>query len=405
MFPNVLFIDFIIIGLFILWRAFHSHSRTLFFLSGLCIGAALMVRLSELPWVFLLLAFIWICKFRIFRFWRTLFFICGVSLALTVLLVANQQVYGNIFSSGYAFIDANASIQQVHQAIKVAQQGQIMRLQWWQEIGISLSSAAKPFVKYLFPFGIASEVFLKNFFTYGISLFWWFSSAAAVGVGGLLFDGMRRLRKRTWPKEWGYLCAMVLVCVWLIPLYGSWIVTDTITGEATIGNSYVRYWLALYCFMIPLAAYALCHIYDFARPMIGRRIAVPILCFAFVFYSFQGVLWEETDGLFAVAQHISEYRDTSAHIAGLTENDAVIFSSRSDKIFFPERRVAQSFDRFPEAEIIPALIEHAPAYYYGIGDQKTAEYISKKYFSQHGLRLEPVFIVSEVDSLYRVMRK
>lgn len=380
MFPNVLFVDLIIIGLFFLWRAFDIHgikkSASMFFLSGICIGAALTVRLSELPWVFLFMVFVWMCTLKRSRFFGTLCFFLGVTAALGVLLYYNQQIYGTMFSSGYAFIGEGTSAQQVKKAVSLV----------------------------LFPFGFTPNIFWENFFIYGISMFWWFALPASIGIGGLFFQGIRTLRKRSIPKEWGYLFATILVGAWLVPFYGSWVVSDTITGEATLGNSYVRYWLVLYCFMIPLAAYGLNHVYEYARKGVGTYIAFPLICFVFLFYSFQEVLLQKTDGLKSVVQHIQEYRDISTFTTQATEENAIIFSSRSDKIFFPERRSAQSFPSFAEADILPALIQQAPVYYYGLENQATAQYMSKRYFLPHGVALEYAFDVPRGESLFRVIK-
>lgn len=404
MFPNVLFVDLLIIGFFLLWKAFYSRMIFLFFLSGLCIGGALTVRLSELPWMFLLLFFTWICTVRKFRVGGTILFTVGIVCALAVLFYYNQQIYGNALSFGYAQIDTRPTVEYMQKALSTVQQGNVVSVHWWQEIGVSLRSASEPFLKYLFPFGFVPHVFKSNFLTYFISMFWWFTIPAVIGIGGLFFDGIRRIRAHSFPREWGYGFAFFLVSLWLIPFYGSWIVMDNVTGEATLGNAYVRYWLVLYCFAMPLAAYALCHLYTYARSFVSRNIVIPIFCAVFVLYSFQGVLWQKTEGLMQVSKHIAEYRDMFLRISPFIEKEAVVFSSRSDKIFFPEIRAAQSFDGFGEVEIIPALLENTPAYYYGIGDQSFAAYISQKYFSPYGLRLEYVSSVSGVESLYRVVK-
>jgi hypothetical protein len=379
MFPNVLFIDLLIIGLCLLWKAFSvrdiKKSAWVFILSGMCTGAALTVRLSEAPWVFLLFLFIWICAIKRFRFFGTLFFVCGVAVSLAVLLYYNQQVYGGVFSSGYAVMDAEPSIENAQKALSLV----------------------------LFPFGFVPHIFWQNFLTYGIAMFWWFTLPASIGGAHLFFKGMRAIRARTFPKEWGYLFAFLLVSAWLIPFYGSWVVEDTISGEETLGNSYVRYWLALYCFMIPLAAYGMYHAYTYARSGVGKKIIMPFVCFVFLFYSLHEVLIQKTDGLLSVVGHIQEYRDISKYVTHYTESDAVIFSSRSDKIFFPQRRAAQSFERIAEADILPALIQRAPVYYYGMGSHETALYISKKYFLPYGVGLEYAHTIPGGEPLYRII--
>ena len=404
MFPNVLFVDLLIIGFFLLWRAFHSRAIFLFFFSGLCVGTALIVRLSELPWVFSLTLFIWICSIRRFRVWGTVLFLSGVLCMFALLFYYNDQIYGNPLSSGYMQIDTESSGAHIQKAFSTAREGEIMRAYWWRDIASSLKLAMDPFLKYIFPFGFVPDVFKKNFFTYGISLFWWFTVPAVIGMCGLFFQGIRSIRARLYPKEWGYICAVLLAGAWLVPFYGSWVVSDTISGEVTLGNSYVRYWLVLYCLTIPFAAYTLCHLAAVARSRIVKNIALPLFCAVFALYSFQGAFLQETDGLFAVSKHIGEYRSGFSRMAPFLEKDAVIFSSRSDKIFFPQRRAAQSFDRYEEVEIIPTVLKKTQVYYYGL-DQAVVTSVTKKYFSPRGLRLEYMPDASGDESLYRVVHQ
>lgn len=411
MFPNVLFIDVLIIGGFLLWKAFRARASdsqrayAWFFFSGMFVGLALIVRLSELPWVFFLFLCIWLWHIRRFRIMGTVVFLIGIVPMLAVLFYANQQIYGNALSSGYAQIDTSQSAAGMQSALSVFGQGRVFDGAWWDELMRSTKDILAPFLKYLFPFGFTPHIFKKNFLTYFISLFWWFALPAAIGALCLVFEGFRKIRKQIVPGEWGYLCVFFLVGAWLIPFYGSWVISDTITGEATIGNSYVRYWLVLYCFMIPLTARGLLYLYDHAHFFLLKGVAMPLIVFAFFWYSFQGVLWEKTDGLIEVAGHIREYRETASRVLTLTESDAVIFSSRSDKIFFPQRRAAQSFEGFPEAELIPPVLNRVPVYYFGSWDQSAAEYISKKYFLPHNMAWKYIEAVREREYLYRVTQE
>ncbi len=394
MFPNVLFLDLLIGGLFFLWRAFHFRTNLIFFISGFFVGLALIVRLSELPWVLFLLLFIWMCTIRRFRVRGTCFFLFGITIPLVILFWCNQQVYGNMFFSGYTQIGTHLS----------AGAMQTNGMQWWQNIYFSVKFVLKSFLNTLFPFGFVFVEFKKNFLTYFVSLFWWFTVPAVVGIGSLLFHVVRQIRHHIYSKELGYLCVFFATSLWLIPFYGSWAVMDTITGEATIGNSYVRYWLPLYCFIIPLSAYGICYVYDHIRSFFGKKSIAVVLFFIFVFFSYQSVFSQKTDGLISVAKHIQEYRDISLRVTNATEEGAVIFSNRSDKIFFPQRHSAQSFNGFGEVEIIPSLLKKAPVYYYGFEDQVAGAEISEKYFSPFGLRLEHISDIAGVESLYRVVR-
>lgn len=89
-----------------------------------------------------------------------------------------------------------------------------------------------------------------------------------------------------------------------------------------------------------------------------------------------------------------------------TPEDAVIVSARSDKIFFPARRVAEQTSDFREVEIMKKVLKVAPVYYYGLWGKDDAQTISKRYFAPHGLALEFAGDIDEREHLYKmVVRK
>ncbi len=198
-----------------------------------------------------------------------------------------------------------------------------------------------------------------------------------------------------------YTVVFLCITIWLVPYYGSWKFTDNISGTATIGNSYVRYWLIIYCLSTPFIALVLYRLCSYAYGII-RVFGYAAIIALFVFYSFQSVLWQSEESVFAVSQNIASYEIIAQKVMERTSEDSVIVSALSDKLFFPYRKVAQHVDEFREIELVAPLVEKVPLYYYGLWDKKGAEFVSKKYFEPHRLKLDFVSDITEKEKLYKV---
>ncbi|MEK7103623.1 MAG: hypothetical protein AAB870_04720 [Patescibacteria group bacterium] len=408
--PNILFLDLLIVGLSLLVIASPTDRKEqyikrlfplkimLFGLSGFFIALSLTVRLSESLWVGTLL-FLWgLIYIRRLTVWRVLSFILGFAIPIAVLLFYNYSLYGNILSSGYKLLDADSSTQAITHAVSIVQHGQLGNL------FDAMKDVIRPYMPLLLPFGYRPDIFWNNGWNYIVQFFWWFTIPTVAGIVLLLRNQVIHIVNRHVPHQLWYLFVWVGVTFWLLMFYGSWKLTDNINGQITLGVSYVRYWLPSYVMALPFIAMLFVWLFEKGRNSILRRSVVITLLGVMMVMSTQTVLLGGQESLSDNKQQLHNAQGKAQAVFGYTETEAVIFSERSDKLFFPERRVAGSFAEFPEINLIVTLIQNAPVYYYGLWNPETAAYVSSKYFEPSGIRWEYVATVAPREHLYRLVR-
>lgn len=395
---NVVFVDCILIGLGLgaialrcVERRYRARAYMLLVFSGIFLGYSLAVRLSEIIWLSVVLLIVGLWNIRTLRFVKSAAWCVGFALGLGVLFVGNYMLYGNFLSSGYLAIDTEpigAIAQGVVQGGGI--EAALQQVQVWMA----------PYKKFFLPFGFNPVAIYENFFAYGFTMFWWYTIPAIVGALGCIALSVRDfLAKRNSPYFW-YLVGTALLSTWLVGFYGSWLFTDNLTGNATIGNSYVRYWLPIFVACIPFVALAL-QGGGFVRRGWIRKSAVVGIIAMMGWFSWQTVMFGPDEGLTRIAEHLDAARGKSARVFALVPENAVIVSPRSDKLFFPDRKVAQYVDGFREAELLAPLLAHAPVYYYGFWQAKDMEYINRKYLAQYGVRL---VYLQEIDRGEHLMK-
>ena len=240
---------------------------------------------------------------------------------------------------------------------------------------------------------------------YFATLFWWFVLPIAIGILVLMRNGFQALFTKRDIRPLAYILYGSLICFWMTAYYGSWVVQDNITNIPTIGNSYIRYWLVLYALALPGVASLLVFLFDRAKWAGLQRFAVLGIVAVIVFFSFDAVVVDSNESLIAVRDSIRLSREKWYQVKELTENNSVIISVRSDKIFFPERRVMESIKDFQEAVFIPQLLNAGiPVYYYGLWNKPAADTISRRYLAILGVHLEYIATVGGGESLFAVRR-
>jgi len=338
MFHNMLFVDCCIIGAYALVRGFETaslRSKLWLGLSGLSIGSAIAVRSSEVLWVsavLLVVVFIVRKKSAFHRGWWA-FVACGL-IPVVIILTANQHLYGHALSFGYSG--------GVSSADTIA--------------GLS-STIADKISGAFFPFGFHPVRAFFHFVDYSIRLFWFPTLISIVGLVGML-----RIKGITRPQKWFYL-GTAAVSVWLILYYGSWTVQDSPDpGAVTVGTSYARYWLPLYILTMPLAATLLVRVRELA-PRAGRIVMVLSLLAVWSTGALT-VVFNPLEGTVALRKQIVSYGSLGERAQALTPSDAVIISSRGDKVFFPERSVIMSVETSAQQKQLRELMVKVPVYVY-----------------------------------------
>lgn len=400
MLPNILFVDLLLLGLVLFGYACQRARPLFFFLGGIAVGLALEVRLSEFLWMSAALAIAGaaILGFRVFR--AGFLVALGCAIPLAGLFLVNNAVYGHPFIFGYqstATYESVASLDRLISLVKTFDTAQI------PEMREALSLIVEKGRIYIAPFGFNAEAFIRHFHQYGLAMFWWFTLPTLFGILIVLKQGLHEFFRERRRGLLVYVIVSAMVGYWLVVYYGSWTFTDNISEEVTIGNSYVRYWLPLYLLSLPLCASTLAFFLRGTRGLASRVLIVGAIVVVMMFFSGRAVLYEYRDSLFPVADNILQYQRSAEWIVRMTPSDAVIVSQRSDKNFFPERRVAQSFPEFAEREFLPALVHRAPVYYYGMWNDEDAAHISRRYFSEYGLALEAVAPFENGERLYKVV--
>lgn len=377
----------------------------LFLCAGLLIGASLMVRFSELVWIAPLLVLIAYFCARQLSVRACFVFLIGMCVPVIAILYMNAQLYGSAFSFGYHGYQSFDSTP-VLQPLKTAAQAIFSNpFSAFDSALANTNAAYQHIAKYILPFGYEPTIFFENFYQYGGSLFWWFALPLGIGMLILLRQGITQLIVNRQPAIFVYLVCGSFVAFWLVAYYGSWVVQDNITNIPTIGNSYVRYWLPVYALFLPGIAWFFVFLFDRAWWWGLQRLAVVGIVAMLVLFSFRAVAIDSNESLIAVQASIKASRDKLYKVLNLTEPNAVIASQRSDKIFFPERRVMESLKDFSEAPLIkPILDAGVPVYYYGLWNAADAAYISRRYFNAHGFSLEHIADIADGERLFAVKK-
>lgn len=315
-------------------------------LAGLSLGAALMIRPSELIWIAPCVVIVLWWHRREVAPRVSLAFGIVVALSLLPLLPIQNQLYGSPWKIGYT-----AGVQSAPTGVEIPTTQPTLR------------ARVESFLAPVLPFGIHPRLIWKEAIAYGPSLMWWLFVLAAIGLVAIW---------RTTPKEdhhhlRGYLLLAAGIAAYQLVLYGSWAFHDNPDPRlVTLGNSYVRYWLPAFVLLLPLCAAGLEWIGHKAhtdRLRTATYVSMLLVCAAF---SAQLVLFEPYDGLLAdevVLQKSELIRDA---VLARTEPDSVIVVDSADKILWPSRHVLQPLRNDTTYALIPRIAASNPVYYYGL---------------------------------------
>ncbi len=441
-FHNVLFIDFLVAGLyfailasdrgprnlFLAWRWSEVKGmnwRNFFFasLAGFLIGFSVTIRASEALWLVPALGLIWLLNFRKYGLLKLILFLSFAASAFLPQVYWNKVLYGDFRSGGYT--EMNRSISSI--AVQGSEAAK-------KAAGLELSSLVEPLKRIkasIFYFGFNPDRAGESFNGYFVRMFSWLFWSSALGL--LLF--LLRLRKHK-KRHWCFLLSWLLSSSILVLYYGSWRFNDNPDPkDITIGNSYTRYWLPVYMGAMPFASFFLLRFSwaifakedgddrdlnigwrgfwrNFWRWRIPgrdfsinafRALALVLLSFlsaTFVFYgSKEGLVYSFLNK----DTSLDEYRQ----VLSLTESNSVIITKYHDKLFFPSRRVIVGlFDDDGLNDRYRLLLDRVPVYYYNFNlPSKDLEYLNERKLKESGLGLSMVKRVNNAFSLYRLEKK
>lgn len=353
MYHNIGFAVFLIIGLY-----FFSAKNAA--ISGFFFGLAIAFRNSEILLLALSLLILFLYYKKKIKFKQIALFFLAFILPLLPIFYFNSQLYGNPLTNGYTVNIKNTEN---------------------EALGIFFS-----LISIFFPFGFYPLKALTNFYNYFIQLFWFLSVPSILGFIIFLKNEKTKIQK-------AYLLLSCLISLWLIFYYGSWQIKDNISAsEIIIGNSYVRYWLLIYIFALPLLVIFLKKLSDQKK-----RFFAFALIFTYLIFSINTVMFQGEESIWAVKKNISSYQKTANKVFATTEKDAIIITEYGDKIFFPQRKVIRNevadYSVFKKINKITTSV-----YYYNtLINEADVKYINDKKIKEYGLNLEKT-----IDGLYKI---
>jgi len=343
LYPNLIFVDLAIIGMTMLYlepwqKMMRGRGNAILGMlidntAGMFVlGIAFLVRPVEFIWLFpIAIAIILVGRKKIY--WPR-YIVWGVigGAFFGALLFTNIHLYGGPFSSGY-------SVGSTMPGISVPAAATTSRLP-------QIISAPRPFV---LPFGFHPRLALTNLWNYLVAFSWWLPVLAAIGYLLTKDRSNRRLFGR------GFVFTLAILGIY----YGSGIFNDSSVSQWTIGSSYLRYFLPAFVLLVPLAAFGVERV---SRR--GRWVAPAVLA-VFIGLGVWTVYFRSPESLVPMHATLDRYTTIKAYVLKETQQESVIVTERSDKVFFPERRVVLNLRDKATLDQLPRLSVHG-LYYYGI---------------------------------------
>jgi hypothetical protein len=301
-------------------------------LAGLLCGLTLSLRPSEVVWMTIIYLPLLISQAN-YKNWKGwLLLIGGIILALAPSLYEQKLIYGQALSVGYNQLASASSSLTLRHLVK----------------------------QLLLPFGLDPARAWHNFSRYFLALNWPFLVLAILGIFSL-------------PKKPRlinlYLIISSVIFIYLIFYYGSWRFDDQLNLILNnLGASYVRYWLILLVLLLPLAGLFL--------DRLGRlKYQISLSCLPWLIISLLAIwslnltLFQDPNNILSVRQKIADYKLQAEPLINQTEDNAIIVTTRTDKWFFPERRVIHTFNLTADQQLL-TILDHlktqAPVYIFDV---------------------------------------
>ena len=376
------------------WVSFISS-----FFAGVFIGLALITRTSEALWLSPLLFLIWLFYARRFGLIRLLLFLAGLFLALLPAAYYNQILYGSYVYGGYN--ELNSSIDEISQIGTDLALG--FNLSYLQGLLNELETL-------IFYFGFKPLQSLGMFQAYIVKMFPLIFWPGVFGFIILMIRSFSRPKK----KIILYLLGGLLISAFLIFYYGSWKFNDNPdVTRVTIGNSYTRYWLAIYLWLMPLGAWFLVRFSQalFRSKKIAKNwrqnfasIFQAFFIFIYLSSSLVFVFFGSEEGL--IYSRYNKLKDKKAAdlVLNNTEKNAVIINRYNDKYFFPQRRVIMA--TFPDddlTKIASEIIDFYPIYYFHFRlKEADLNYLNERRLAPYNLKITPLIMTGIDTYLYRL---
>lgn len=350
--PNVLFVSLLMIATYYLFTLINNPQKRYYILFGFFLVLALFVRTSEILWIApSLVIYLYLKRTKIN--WRLVWLSLGIFFLTTLLALLLQ---GYLTKGGLP-------------------------------IGYNVTAIS---------IGFNPLRILRNFLNYGLLIFWPFSILLGLGLLSMF------------PKEWRewkiYLIVLAVISSIILVFYGSWLVVDHPDPKAvTIGTSYVRYFLPIYIFSLPIAAHAwLKYTAKFKRKF--QRPLNTILIVGLVFFLYGSAFVGNREGILEKSVTLSGYDTIAGWVDENTPESSLIVTDKSDKYIWPNRLVmsppTEEKDLAALAHFVSIL--HVPTYYMGLTVSESEYGLIKDRWNSQQLELGDLQFTHEDISVYPI---
>ena len=246
------------------------------------------------------------------------------------------------------------------------------------------------------PFGFDLFLIAKNFIKYFVEIVWY---QVIFAIAGLILLVAEKKTSFAWKK---YFLFAPFIFVLIFLFYGSWDIADPLVKELnTISISYVRYFMPLYIILLPLSAYAIKRLFGSDKNK-SNQLACYLIIVAMAILSAKLAFYAKHDGLFANQKNLFIYEQQYKSVKNIVPEGAVIFSERSDKIFFPAYNVIVPQGDLPLWSRISHVVDEQQVYYFS--DRSKEEILQQNNeASLYGLEISEIVSIDEKFNLYKII--
>ena len=369
MLPTIMFIFLVVAGFLGLSVSLQRNHWAWWLISSALLSLAIVVRPTEIVWLGIISLIVLYWNRSKIDYKKILACLLVFVVIVLTALYLNKLIYGAYLASGYFNLQSG-------------------------EQGFS-GQGTNYFKLLLAPFGFDIKQIFYNFGKYFIKLNWFPFIFAIFGFVLLAIKRFKEKKDTVWCK---YHKLNFLIFVLILIYYGSWDIADPLVKNLnTISISYVRYFLPLYILILPLAAYTILFITKKNKFISGGLIlALAIFSWHLAFYS-------PNDGLLATKSNLESYRWQYQQVHKIVEDDAIIMTDRSDKVFFPAYRVIVPQGDLPLWSRVSNIIDTQSIYYFSNKSEEEINKIRPEANSNGIAILDPI----EFDDgfkLYKIIR-
>lgn len=335
---NGSFVSLLVIAALLFSQAILKPSIVRYFGAGLGLGFALAFRTSEILWLApILVAIGLIVKRTIKRIILPYFFI-GLLVPIIPVAYFQYQTFHQTVLGAYGVLGDST----------FSQPG---------------NSVFSKILQFIIPWGLHPIQAVSKFWQFSIGMM--FPTVGLGLLGALTFIKQKNLKKSL---RWWYVVFLSTISLWLLLYYGSFSFTEYVFDPDAnlLGSSYLRYWLPLYLFYIPLAVFFIFHISKKLPQKVEHGFQVMV--FSIIILSSLSIVFADPNyGLVVTRNTIAkEYKTKFNAIMLAVPKNGIILAGPDDKIYWPERQaIGYSYGPMPDWLIreLSGLIKYPEVYF------------------------------------------